>query len=59
METSYEIWVEKRLRALRVWLQAERIKIDEARARGQDTLWLMGLESGICRVQNKMTELEL
>jgi len=49
----------KKLRALRVWLEAEKIHIMEALARGQDTQWLNGFDCAITRVQNKMTELEL
>jgi len=56
MSESMEL---KKLRALRIWLQREKQKLEEAKERGQHTQWIYGFESAIVRVQNKMTELEL
>lgn len=59
METTYKLWIEKRLRALRVYLESEKKKLEEAKERGQNTQWIYGFDCAITRVQNKMTLLEL
>lgn len=51
--------MEKKLRALRLYLQREKLKLEEAKERGQHSQWIYGFENAIVRVQNKLSELEL